>query len=102
MKLTRILRAALATSTLWLAACALPPSGFIHDPDKLAQVRVGAMTVTELEALLGPPLRRLDFPWLGIRAWEYERPEWARNPVYSYTIDKNGVVRGLVRHTPPP
>lgn len=99
MGLKVILRAAFAAAALCATAFALA-SGFIDAPEKAAQVRPGKTTLKELEALLGRPAYRLSFPWQGLEAWEYEIGEYARRPVFSYAIGKDGVVRGFFRYTP--
>jgi outer membrane protein assembly factor BamE (lipoprotein component of BamABCDE complex) len=99
MRTRHAFAAAVAAGALAAAgtACA---SGYVNHPERLDQVRVGTTTVKQLEAMLGTPLRKPSFPWIGIDAWEYETSAWTRRPVHSFTIGKDGVVRGVVRYTP--
>jgi hypothetical protein len=61
--------------------------------EHLAKIDRGTMTSAQLERLIGPPWRTVDFPRKQQVAWDYVfRDEWGYKVDYSVMIDRNGVV----------
>jgi hypothetical protein len=94
MKLPRLAALLLALAA---AACAAVPAPSTRRSDALfARVHAGAAT-GEVEALLGPPDKRMRFGLSGNEGWDYRYEDsWGYTAIYSVTFSPDGHVVGTL------
>ena len=83
--------AALAAIALLVIAPALA-RGFIQSPELLDKIKPG-MTAQEVEAILGPPANRSEFPRLGLVSMDYTVIVWGDLYDVGVMLGKDGLVR---------
>ncbi len=67
----------------------------VLDAEHIQRIEKGVTTSAQLERLIGPPWRAIDFPNLGQVAWDYVlRDAWDYQVDFSVMIDRKGIVAG--------
>jgi hypothetical protein len=63
--------------------------------ERIRRIERGATTTAQLERLIGPPWRTVEFANLGQVAWDYLlRDTWGYEVDFSVMVDRGGVVAG--------
>jgi outer membrane protein assembly factor BamE (lipoprotein component of BamABCDE complex) len=63
--------------------------------EHIRRIETGVTTSAQLERLLGPPWRTVDFPNLGQVAWDYLLMDtWGYQVDFSVMVDRKGIVAG--------
>jgi hypothetical protein len=69
--------------------------GFIQSPELLGKIKPGVTTAQEVEAILGPPANRSEFPKLGLISMDYVMKVWTDTYDVGVMIGKDGVVHDV-------
>jgi hypothetical protein len=65
----------------------------VLDEAHIRRIENGVTTAAQLERLLGPPWRTIDFPNLGQVAWDYVlQDDWQYTVDFSVMVDRKGIV----------
>jgi hypothetical protein len=79
------------------AGCQATGGRYVSSPELLDRIKPGVSTATEVEQLLGAPIRRGHFPAVGLTSMDYEMLEWSDMFDVAVMIGDDGVVREVLK-----